>query len=229
MDINKLKSIIEAILFCTGRAVTKKEGEQTEVYSVDGNSITISDFHGGIKDNIPATYYVSVQSVNGEWRSGYSDETAVEVKAVKKPGKPDYVTVKGSYRVYYRKYNEGDYIEATKGMTLTEPKITIENLEDSQRYQVYVIGVNSIGDSDPSEPAVGETLNILPAIMPKYKLINTPKGEGELTSHILNATKKSMGEMKDSPLDTDASGNIITGSAKGAVDNDYSSYFYVGD
>lgn len=227
------------------RAVTKKDGEQTEVYSVDGNSITISDFHGGIKDNIPATYYVSVQSVNGEWRSGYSDETAVEVKAVKKPGKPDYVTVKGgvkklevswkkmnatdSYRVYYRKYNEGDYIEATKGMTLTEPKITIENLEDSQRYQVYVIGVNSIGDSDPSEPAVGETSNILPAIMPKYKLINTPKGEGELTSHILNATKKSMGEMKDSPLDTDDSGNIIAGSAKGAVDNDYTSYFYVKD
>ncbi len=227
------------------RAITKNDGEQTEIYNVDGNSITISDFHGGIKDNIPATYYVSVQSVNGEWRSGYSDETAVEVKSVKRPGKPDYVTVKGgvkklevswkkmnstdSYRVYYRKYNEGDYIEATKGMTLTEPKLTIENLEDSQRYQVYVIGVNSIGDSIPSDVATGETSNILPALMPNYKLINTPKGEGKLTNHIVSATKRQMGEMRESPLDNDNSGNIIANSAKGTVDNDYNSYFYVED
>ena len=229
---------------------TVKNKEETKEYAIDGNSITISDFFGAVKDNIPCDYYVAVQSVNGEWRSGYSDAVKVVVDAVKKPDKPDNVTLKGgireikaswkkmnatdSYKVFYRKYNEGEYIEATKGQILKEPSFTITGLEDSQRYQVYIIGVNKIGESDKSNISDVETVNIQPAILPSYKLINTPNAEGELTSHIESAVKKSMGYMVESPLDTDSDGKQIEiskgkYSAKGVVDNSYTSYLQVDD
>ena len=229
---------------------TVKGEEKTNEYVVDGNSITISDFFGAVKDNIPCDYYVAVQSVNGEWRSGYSDAVKVVVDAVKRPDKPDNVTLKGgireikaswkkmnatdSYKVFYRKYNEGEYIEATKGQILKEPSFTITGLEDSQRYQVYIIGVNKIGESDRSNISDVETVNIQPAILPSYKLINTPNGEGKLTSHIKSIVKKSMGNMVDSPLDTDANGKQIQVepgkySAKGVVDNSYNSYLQIDD
>lgn len=229
---------------------TIKGEEKSNEYVVDGNSITISDFFGSVKDNIPCEYSVAVQSVNGEWRSGYSDAVKVKVDAVKVPDKPDNVTIKGgvrelkvswkkmnatdSYKVFYRKYDEGEYIEATAGQILTEASYTITGLEDSQRYQVYIIGVNKIGESEKSKISDGATTNIEPAILPSYKLINTPNAEGELTAHIEKAVKKSMGYMVDSPLDTDENGNQIqvskgVYSAKGVVDNSYTSYLQVDD
>ena len=232
-------------------AETKKNGLQTQEYSVDGNSITISDFFGEVKDNIPCTYDVAVQSVNGDWKSGYGEVTQVLVKEVTNPAPPDNVTVKGgvrelqiswkkmnatnSYKVFYRKYEDGDYIEATKDIELKVPSYTITNLEDNQKYQVYVIGVNSIGESDKSNIAVGETTNIEPAIMPAYRLINTPTEDGKLTSNIKSVVVKPWDKafMVDSPLDVDESGNPIkvgTGrSAIGVVDNDYDSYLQVND
>ncbi len=234
-------------------AETKKNGLQTQEYSVDGNSITISDFFGAVKDNIPCTYDVAVQSVNGDWKSGYGEVTKVLVKEVTNPAPPDNVTVKGgvrelqvswkkmnatnSYKVFYRKYEDGDYIEATKKLEepLTATSYSITDLEDNQRYQVYVIGVNSIGESDKSNIAIGETTNIETAIMPAYKLINTPTEDGKLTSNIESVVLKPWNTafMVDSPLDVDESGNPIkvgTGrSAIGVVDNDYNSYLQVND
>ncbi len=230
-----------------------KKEQKSQEYSVDGNSITISDFFGAIKDRVPCTYEVAVQSVNGDWKSGYGKVLKVTVSEVTKPAPPDNVTVKGgvrelqvswkkmnatnSYKVFYRKYEDGDYIEATKNLEspLELPSYRITDLEDNQKYQVYVIGVNTKGESDKSNIAIGETTNIEPAIMPAYRLINTPTEDGKLTSNIQSVVLKPWNTafMVDSPLDVDENGNPIkvgTGrSAIGVVDNDYNSYLQVND
>lgn len=197
------------------------------------NTLTVTTFNGAKLKN-GKTYTVQVQSVNGEWRSGYGEEVSVTPKADKLPAAPDALTLVGrfqrieaswaetkdanTYNVYYRKEGEAEF---TKVEGVAKNNYTIQGLENNTRYEVYVTGVNELGEGPASLTSAIRTANINPVKMPAYKLINTPGGAGEITAHIASAIHM-VGYMKDSPLD---SGN----TAWGVVDNDYASWYGLDD
>ncbi len=207
----------------------------TDIIRTDTNSLKVSSYN---QDKIKngTKFEVKVQSINGEWKSGYCKVIYVTPEPNKRPDAPDNVSVTGAYKslnvtwkdmedtdtysVYYREYEKGNYIQAVTG--LANNSYTIENLESNVKYQVYVTGTNAIGTSNPSIVGVGTTISLEPAIMPKYKLINTSNGEGKVTNHIKNVTFGSVGtnSMVDSPLDEGKAG-----SGLGIVDDNHTSYF----
>ena len=163
-------------------------------------------------------YTVRVQSVNGQWKSGYSQSVTVRPMASKPPFAPDGVKVEGAYRalnvswkamkdtdsysVYYRPYEQGEYIKVAEG--ITKNQYTITDLEPDAKYQVYVVGKNDVGESQPSLVAVGQTQNLNPVKMPDYKLINTSNGQGQVTAHIETVKRPrstNVANMVNSPLD----------------------------
>nr|WP_296488977.1 fibronectin type III domain-containing protein [uncultured Acetatifactor sp.] len=128
-------------------------------------------------------YRVSVQSLNGEWKSGFSQAVTVVPRPTKKPPKPDRVTAKGGYRsltvgwtnmedeadeffVYYRKDGEETFteVEIKDGSAVS---YTIENLPDDTKYYVYVVAYNDKGRSEDSLIATDKTLaELAPVEMP---------------------------------------------------------------
>lgn len=136
-------------------------------------------------------YVVRVQSVNGDWKSGYGESITVTPQATRLPPKPDNVNVEGgyknlvvrwkdmkdtdSYTVSYKKKDDSnsEFIEA-----VTELKATsyiIEGLDDATTYQVSIAGTNRVGKGD-SAIGEGTTSNLASVNLPKYKLINTSNG-----------------------------------------------------
>ena len=206
----------------------------TEYKKVTSNSTLIAQFN---KDKMVngKEYTVRVQSLNGEWKSGFSDSISVVPKPNSVPKAPDGVTVVGgyqsldvrwkeledtdSYNVFYKKESESEFKKVT-GITACYYQIT--GLESDTKYQVYLTASNELGEGPKSLTAADKTLSGLEeAKLPEYKLINTSNGKGKLSSHIKSASINSAGQMIDSPLD--ASG---TNSALGVFDNDYVSYMY---
>ena len=215
-----------------------KDGNKTVVVRSTNNQLVVSNL-GGSKMINNRDYTVRVQSVNGEWKSGYSDSITVRPMATKLPAAPDNVEAVGAYRaisvswkdmddtdsytVLYRKVTEegkGEYVQAVTG--LTKNSYRIENLEDNVKYEIVVYGTNDLGDGEYSIPSVATTQSILPAWMPSYKLINTANEAGALTNHIASASYVGNGYMVNSPLDSDT-------TALGVFDNTQESYFYTGD
>lgn len=217
----------------TGYEVSITFGDETETVRTASNTLAVSSLRGEKLQN-SKTYTVKVQSVNGEWRSGYGEAITVIPKADKLPAAPDALTLTGrfqrieaswkdmkdteTYNVYYRKQGEGDFIKVEG---IAKNSYTIQGLENNTRYEVYVTGVNELGEGPASLTSTASTANVNPVKMPAYKLLNTPGAAGEVTAHILSITHKN-GYMKDSPLD---SGN----TAWGAVDNDFASWYGVDD
>ena len=214
----------------TGYEVEISEGGKTETVMVASNAYTVTSFGGKELVNY-TTYTVRVQSVNGTWRSGYSEAVTAEPKPTKKPDKPDNVSASGgyksivvswkkmkdtlSYNLFYKKAGEDSFqkIEGIKDRT----SYTIFDLEDLEEYIVYLTGVNELGESGPSLQASARTTDLNPAVMPKYNLINVG-GEGEKGAHIISAVTGY--EMKESPFDTEK------GTAWGTVDKNPTSHFY---
>lgn len=217
----------------TGYEVMISLGEQTETVRTTANSLNVTTF-GGAKLKNGSTYTVQVQSVNGEWRSGYGEAITVTPKADKLPPAPDALVLTGrfqrieaswadmkdtnSYNLYYRKQGDADFIKVEVG---AKTGYTIQNLENNTRYEVYVTGVNELGEGPASLTSTAVTSNVNPVKMPAYKLINTPGAAGEVTAHITSATHEA-GYMKDSPLDSGK-------TAWGAVDNDFTSWYGLDD
>lgn len=204
----------------------------TDYRKTTGTTITITQFN---KDKMfnNTEYEVCVQSVNGEWKSGFSKSITVVPKPDKKPDAPDNVTVVGGYRsievrwkelkdadsynVFYKKESDSEFKKITG---ITACYYPISDLEDDVKYLVYITATNEIGEGLASLTASDKTLSgLAEAQLPAYKLINTSNGKGVLSKHIKSATINSAGQMVDSPLDT---GN----SALGVFDNDYTSYMY---
>lgn len=217
----------------TGYEVRITLGEESETIRTAANSLAVSSFQGGkIKNG--QTYTVEVQSVNGEWRSGYCQAVTVVPKADKLPAAPDALSLTGrfqrieaswkdmkdtdTYNVYYRKQGDSDF---TKVEGIAKNSYTIQGLENNTRYEVYVTGVNELGEGPASLTSTAATANVNPVKMPAYKLINTPGGAGDVTAHIQSVTHEA-GYMKDSPLDSGK-------SAWGVVDNDFASWYGLDD
>ena len=214
----------------TGYEVSvRTENGKEEVYSTSKNTITIAQYNKDkLKNKI--TYFVKVRSVNGAWKSPFSEEISVIPRTDEKPKAPDNLVVKGSYKtldlswkqmddtdsynVYYKKDSETSFIKMS-GISTNSYQLT--NLEDQTKYQVYVTGVNELGEGAKSLTASAKTTSNEPVKMPLYHLINLPNASGELSQHIKSASAGS-GQMVNSALDTQ--GN----SALGLFDNDFNSY-----
>lgn len=203
---------------------------KTETRRTNHTKILLSSFNKDEMEN-NKTYTVRVQSLNGEWKSGYSSPVSATPKPVKKPDAPDNVAVRGEYRaitVSWAKledadsftvfYKEDGALEFKKIENIKGLAQQITGLKDNTKYIAYVTARNDLGEGAASLQAAGKTLGELDDVeLPKYKLVNTSNGKGVLSKHIKAASIGGIGFMVDSPLDT---GN----SALGLFDNSYQSY-----
>lgn len=202
-----------------------------EVVLTKGNTLKVSSFKGNKLKN-GEEYTVQVRSVNGTWRSEYSAVSTVVMKTDKKPDAPDNLKVTGtykaikaswkkmedtdSYNLYYRESGVASY---TKIEGITQNSYTINGLKDKTSYEVYVTGVNELGEGKPSLTGIAETTDPEPVQMPRYKLINAAEA-GKVSEHIVSASYVN-GNMVDSPLDTEGK------TAWGTVDNNPYSHFFL--
>lgn len=225
----------EPCMNVTGYEVKVEQGGHVETFMSVSNSITVSTFG---KDDVKnyTTYNVSVQSVNGSWKSGYCDPVEVTPQPTKRPDKPDNVKAAGiyrgikvswskmddtqSYKVFYKVRNSDE--EFAEISDIESNSYTIEGLEDLTEYEIYVIGVNELGESPASIHCSATTIDLDLADMPKYNLINRDENGNPGSTHIVSVTRNG-GEMVDSELDNDSNN-----TAWGAVDGNKSSYYSKG-
>lgn len=217
----------------TGYEVLIEHNGEQDTYTVKNNSLKVTSFNEKKLVN-KEQYTAKVQSVNGTWKSGYSEPVTAVPKADKKPDAPENVKAVGKYKsvevswknmkntefynLFYREKGQEEY---TKIENITTNSYTISELKENVKYEIYLTGVNELGESDPSLTSTAQTTDLEPAVMPKYKQINTSE-EGQVSSHIVSATR-GRGEMKDSPLDLEGK------TAWGTVDNNPASHFYMAD
>lgn len=223
---------------------TPEDAEQplTDYQRTTKTSLDVSQFNKDKMHNYEE-YRVSVQSLNGEWKSGFGETITVIPIPTKIPPKPDRVTAKGGYRsltvgwtnmedeavgfyLYYRKDGEEDYqkIEIKDGSATS---YILEQLPDDTKYYVCLSAYNELGEGPQSLVASDKTLaELAPVEMPAYKLINTSNGEGKLSSHIKSAVfnNHAGSTMVASPLD-----EAGTWSALGLFDNNFASYVECAD
>ncbi len=203
----------------------------TETRRTASTQIEIRQFNKKEMEN-NITYTVCVQSINGEWKSGYSESVDVTPKPTSKPDAPDNVKVQGGYRsitvswsklkdadtfnLFYKEDGEAEFKKVTgiKGLNYE-----ITGLKDDTKYIVYLTATNELGEGPSSLQAADKTMGAVSDVrMPEYKLINTSNGSGVLSNHIKSAVIGGIGTMVDSPLDKEAK------SALGIFDNTCKSY-----
>ena len=80
-----------------------------------------------------------------------------------------------TYNVYYREAGEEAFTRV-EGIARNSYEIT--GLKEKTRYEVYVTGVNSLGEGSRSIISEAVTTTLIPAKMPNYKLINESNGKG---------------------------------------------------
>lgn len=220
----------------TGYEVLIQQGDIQETVMVSGNALDVVSFNRDKLTNY-LEYQVRVQAVNGTWRSGYGETVTAVPTPSGPPDPPDNVNAAGqfksiivswkdmddtvSYNVYFKAKESGNDAYQKIISEITENRCTISGLEDLTSYNVYVTGVNEIGESRPSVVALATTTDANEAVMPKYKLINTGES-GQKGAHIISATKGGEFSMVDSPLDTES------GTAWGTVDHEPASHGYAG-
>ncbi len=181
------------------------------------------------KVNTGVEYTIRVRSTNGEWKSPYSEPQKITLMPESAPSAPEGVNVNGevesisvswknmnhttSYSVFYKeKAAETDYTEIRDIKTNS---YIISDLKPGVEYQVYVVGHNSIGSSPKSTINVATPVSSSLAKMPKYGLINTDNGRGQVTEHI-KAVKFT-------------NNTVNHGDEFSVVDNDPSTYTQVKD
>ena len=218
----------------TGYEVSIVTGGVEEIHMTKAPMLLVTSFGG--KELVNNTEFtVKVQSVNGTWKSGYSESITAVPKPDQVPDAPDNVAAEGkyksiqvswkkmkdtdSYRLFYREADTEDAYTVIDHITANS--YTISDLKDKTEYEVYVTGVNELGEGAPSLTSKAVTLSLDAVKMPEYKLINTGE-EGKAGAHIVSVSRV-RGEMKDSPLDTAGK------TAWGLADHDPASHFYVED
>lgn len=219
----------------TGYEVRIEQGSDVETVIALSNSIAVSTFKGKELKNY-TTYKVSVQSINGTWKSGYCDSVNVTPLPTKRPDKPDNVSAAGlyksikvswkkmddtqSYNVYYKLRDSDE--EYTEISGITSNSYTIPDLQDLTEYEIYVKGVNELGSSPESIHCTATTTDLNPAEMVRYNLINRDETGTPGSTHIVSVARNG-GSMIDSELDADSDN-----TAWGAVDNNAASYYSKG-
>lgn len=215
----------------TGYEVLIQQDNQEEIVRVNANSLTVTSFKGSDVKNY-TTYTVSVQAVNGSWSSGYGVPVDVTPQPSGPPDKPDNVTAIGKYQsiivkwknmddtqtynLYYKLKESEDAYTKVEGISANT--YTITELDMLKEYEIYVTGVNELGESPESIHCAAKTTDLNPAAMIKYNLINRDEKGIPGAAHIISAVRNG-GTMTDSPSDTES------GTAWGTVDNDAASYY----
>ena len=218
----------------TGYEVEISYGGKSEIVRAASNSLEVKSFDNSKLKNGEA-YQARVRSVNGTWASPWSDEVSATPVVSKAPDAPDNLKATGGYRcvrmswknmedtdtynVFYKKAGDSSF-QKIEG--IEKNQYEINGLEDQTVYEVYVTGVNVLGESAPSIHSEARTSIITPAEMPNYKLINESNGKGKISAHILDVSH-GRGSMVASSLDTGKQ------SALGVVDKDYGSCYQVLD
>ncbi len=218
----------------TGYEVEISYGGDSEIVRAASNSLEVKSFKEDKLKNGEA-YQVRVRSVNGTWVSPWSGAVSATPVVSKQPDAPDNLKATGGYRcvrmswknmedtdtynVFYKKSGDSSFEKITG---VAKNQYEINGLEDQTLYEVYVTGVNSLGESAPSIHSEARTSIITPAEMPNYKLINESNGKGKISAHILDVSH-GRGAMVASPLDAGKK------SALGTVDKDYGSCYQVLD
>lgn len=217
----------------------------TECTRTNKTSVKVQKFGG--KEIINGTEFtVRVQSMNGDWRSGWSDPIKVTPKATKKPGAPTGVKVTGSftsmtvswattkdadrYWVQYRvKARDGqadnDWINANDPKSenlLTATSLTIDGLTQGTTYQVRVCAGNELGYGGWSEIQVVTTKSIDSVDLPQYGLINTQDSDGYFLNNISTVIR--YGGNKTITVDSPFPGEDTSTNVKCLMDNNTKSY-----
>lgn len=210
----------------TGYKVKVNGGKiNNKTYETTKNTFAISGLENYVE------YDVQVESINGNWESGYSDVVKGMPIPTRKPPVPEQISVKGdyqrisaswkkmddtqSYNIYYRKVGETNY---TKISEITNNSYIIYDLEDKAEYEILISGSNHLGEGARSQIHKATTTALEAAITRNYKLINTPKEENgvklenSLTSHIKEVTYP-------------AASTTENFDKWDIVDNDYTSYW----
>lgn len=217
----------------TGYEISIEAAGKQCIKSTTSTTITVTSLGGSDKIVNGTAYTIKVRSTNSSWRSAWSEPITVTPEATKAPDRPDNVSATGgykciivkwkkmedtdSYTVFYRKKTDANNGSWSQIADITSNSVTIDNLEDLTEYQVYVKGKNSIGESQPSDTAVAQTISISPAKMPSYKLINTKDADGHYLNKIASVRVQSA-KMNESPLDEGAN------TAFGIFDDDFTSF-----
>lgn len=218
----------------TGYEVEISYHGQTETVRAASNNLEVKSFQKEKLVN-EESYEARVRSVNGTWASPYSEKVLAVPKVSSRPDPPDNLKAAGgrrcvrmswkamkdtdTYNVYFKEAGEGAFQKVT-GIEKNQYEIT--GLKDETTYEVYVTGVNVLGESNPSLHSEATTIILKPAQMPGYKLLNESNGTGAVSAHIVNVTH-GRGQMESSLLDKDGQ------SAFGTVDKDFGSYYQVMD
>lgn len=222
----------------TGYQVLVALDGYTEYVNTTETSAEITMFRNKSLEN-KKTYTIAVQSVNGDWKSGYEQTYTATPRYDSIPDAPDSLQLQSDYRIiraswkapkdeaadsynlYYRKKGEETFRKVT-GLTSTSH--TLYDLEDEAEYVIYVTAVNDYGESPASLEASIRTKSIKPVEFSQYRIINSASEEGELTDHIQSVTKRKDTLMYNSPLDAESET-----SALGVADNNFESYYQIND
>ncbi len=171
-----------------------------------------------------ATYKIYVQSVNQEWRSGWSEAVEASPQSTRKPPAVDMVVANAtysginfswkdmddtlSYNIYYHKTGDKNWskIEQIDGTSYS-----LKGLEDGVEYEAYLTGNNKLGEGEASQIVKAKTLKAAAVIYPKYKLINDYNESLKYTNHIKEVRTKI--------------GKMVNGNTFSMVDDNYQSYW----
>ena len=210
----------------------------TEYIDTTETSAEITMFRNKSLEN-KKTYTIAVQSVNGDWKSGYEQTYTATPRYDSIPDAPDSLKLESNYKtiyaswkapkddaadsytLYYKTKDEESF-QTVAGITSTS--YTLYDLEDEAEYVIYVTAVNDYGEGPASLEASIQTKSIKPVVFSQYCIINSAGEEGERTAHIKSVTKRKDTLMNNSPLDADSET-----SALGIADNNFESYYQIND
>ncbi len=183
----------------TGYEVEVSSAGKTQVIACVLSELSLETFAGDeLKNNID--YTLRVRSVNGDWRSAWSDSVTARPVPSAAPAAPDYVSVTGgygeisvswkeaedadSYTLFYRERGADAY-ESVSG--IVETKKTVSSLKENTVYEVYVTAQNQIGSLSASLAHSASTL-VNTVKVPWCGLINRTVQDSSLESHIVDVT-----------------------------------------
>lgn len=174
-----------------------------ELQSSANTSYSIRTFKKGKKGKLEngKVYQIRIRSVNGEWKSAYSDAIEVSPQVGKSPEKPEGVSIQSGvgqlmvswkdmddtdyYTLYYREVGAAKY---NKVEQISTNSYLLKNLKNLTSYEIYLTGTNTVGTSGNSQVYIGKTIDEKLPVTTEYKLINTSNGEGKTSAHIQDVT-----------------------------------------
>lgn len=207
--------------------VTWKKAENVTAYEVEisykgrvesikteTNKLEVKQFNNDKLIN-NETYSVRVQSLNGDWKSGFCKSITATPKPATIPAPPEMVVITGGYKfldiswkdmkdtdtytLYYKKAdNKLEEFQSISG--LRDNSLTLTGLKEMTEYEIYLTGHNEIGDSAPSQHYKGKTTDMNPPVTPNYKLINTLEDGETVSSNIKSVLYPGDSEKPQNPF-----------------------------